>query len=269
MNSTKALYLYCFTPAGKVDTTQLVGLDEDYPVIGYPHGDIMAITSQVPLDEFVGQAAEERLRDIAWITPRACRHQAVIAQIENQTALFPLPFGTIFSTEQVLSNLIRQHQAQIHGFMESIKGYREWSCKVFLDRDQAMAKLATEALVAEAQRLQMLSPGARYFEERKIKTAAAKQINQWLHTVLEDLMRELAAETGRHCHRALLSRKATGSVSDMVLNGAFLVAEKSLQTFFDKVDHCKQTYGQTGLTFELSGPWPPYSFCPPLQNGQG
>ena len=261
----EALYLYCFTHTGKANTGQVTGIDDFHPVVTRDFGDITAVLSQVALEEFVGRTAQERMQDIAWITPRACRHQAVVDQIGRQTDVFPARFGTIFSTDDVLANLILQHHAQIREFLENIKGHTEWSLKGFLDRDQAVAALAAAALSSETQRMDRLSPGARYFEERKIRAAAGKQLNQWLNTVLNELMQELNSASARHCSRALLSRKATGAETDMMLNGAFLVANEGLMDFRKKTEELNQVHAQAGLTFELSGPWPPYSFCPSLQ----
>jgi hypothetical protein len=265
LHQAEAIYLYCFTHAGKTNTGQVTGIDDFHPVITRDFGDITAVLSRVVVEEFVGPAAQERLQDIAWITPRACRHQAVVEQIGRQAEVFPARFGTIFSTDDGLANLIRQHHAQIRGFLASIKGHTEWSLKGFLDRDQAVAALATAALSSEAQRLDRRSPGARYFEEKKIRATAGKQLNQWLNAVLNASMQELNSASARHCSRALLSRKATGAETDMVFNGAFLVANAGLKDFRMQTEELNQVHAQAGLTFELSGPWPPYSFCPSLQ----
>jgi hypothetical protein len=265
---SKALYLYCFARTGKVKTDNLMGIDDRHPVFTRNYDDITAVLSQVMLEEFVGQAAEARMHDIAWITPRACRHQEVIEQIGSQTDLFPARFGTIFSTDDVLAHLIRQHHEQIRTFLDSVQGHAEWSLKGYLNRNKAVAELSTAALSAEAQRLERISAGARYFEEKKIKAAAAKQLNHRLKTVLNALMQNLDEVATRHCCRTLLSRKATGSETDMVLNGAFLVANDCLEDFRNRADQFNQAHAQAGLVFELSGPWPPYSFCPPLAGSE-
>lgn len=266
--SSKALYLYCFARTGKVNAGPLMGIDDRHAVFTRNYGDITAVLSQVMLEEFVGQAAEERMHDITWITPRACRHQEVIEQIGRQTDLFPARFGTIFSTDDVLANLIQQHHEQIRTFLDSVQGHAEWSLKGYLDRNKAVTELSTAALSAEAQRLERLAVGARYFEEKKIQAAAAKQSNYRLKTVLNALMQNLDGVATRHCCRTLLSRKATGAETDMVLNGAFLVANDCLEDFRNKTDEFNQTHAQAGLVLELSGPWPPYSFCPPLAGSE-
>lgn len=265
----KALYLYCLTRSGQVEAGSLVGVDDLHPVFARHYGDLTAVLSQVILTEFAGPAAEEHMRDAAWITPRACRHQEVIAQISRQADLFPARFGTIFSADDVLAGLISRHREQILGFLDSVQGHAEWSLKGFLDRSKAVAGICAEALSAEAQRLTGLSAGVRYFEEKKILGAAGRQLNHWLNHTLNAVMRDLSTVAPWHRLRELLSRKATGAETDMVVNGSFLVAHDGLETFHKKVDALNQTHEQTGLTFELSGPWPPYSFCPALPDNEG
>ncbi len=263
-----ALYLYCFTRAQKVKNDQLISIDDRYPVFTRSYDGITAVLSQVALKEFVGQAAEKQMKDIAWITPRACRHQEVIEQISQQTAVFPARFGTIFSTDTVLADLIQHNHEQICEFLDSIEGQAEWSLKGFLDRNKAIDELATTALASAAQQLSKLSPGSRYFQEKKIQKEAGKQLNQWLNAVLNSLIQELETVSTRYSTRALLSRKATGAETDMVLNGAFLVDHNQLENFHKKIDELNQEHAQAGLTFELSGPWPPYSFCPSLSGNE-
>jgi hypothetical protein len=271
MNPTipKALYLYCLTRCGQVEAGSLVGVDDHHPVFTRDYGDITTVISQVILAEFVGPAAEEHMRDAAWITPRACRHQEVIAQISRHTDLFPAHFGTIFSTDDVLAGLIDRHHEQILGFLDSVQGHAEWSLKGFLDRSRAVTRVSADALSAEDRRLVGLSAGLRYFEEKKIRAAAGRQLNHWLNNTLNEVMGDLSTVASRHCLRELLSRKATGAGTDMVVNGAFLVAQDGLEAFHKKVDDLNQTHAQAGLSFELSGPWPPYSFCPALQDNEG
>jgi hypothetical protein len=246
-----------------------MGIDDRHPVFIRDYGNITAVLSQVILEEFMGPTAEAHLQDVAWITPRACRHQEVIAQINRRTDLFPARFGTIFSADEVLADVIGRHREQIHSFLDSVQGHAEWSLKGFLDRNKAVSGICTEALSAESGRLAGLSAGRRYFEEKKIQAAAGRRLNQWLHNTLNEVMCDLSAVVSRHCLRELLSPKANGAEMDMVFNGAFLLAQVDLEAFRRKVDELNKTHDPKGLAFELSGPWPPYSFCPALQDDEG
>lgn len=263
-----AIYLYGLTMAGEATEGQCEAVDNRYPVFTRDFVDITAVLSRVMPEDFTGRAVQERMRDVTWITSRACRHQAVVEQIARQADVFPAPFGTIFSNDRVLAELIRRHHKQIRDFLEGIAGHAEWSLKCFLDRDKAVAALAENALASETRRLAGLAPGARYFEEKKIQKTAGKQLNHWLDTVVNALKPEIAAMAGRHRWRDLLSRQATGLEMDMVINGAFLVAHGNLDDFRHRAEELNRIHGPAGLIFELSGPWPPYSFCPSLDGGK-
>jgi hypothetical protein len=51
----------------------------------------------------------------------------------------------------------------------------------------------------------------------------------------------------------------------MVLNWAFLVPRTGLADFRGRIERANSDQKLCGLTFELSGPWPPYSFNPVLE----
>jgi hypothetical protein len=74
-------------------------------------------------------------------------------------------------------------------------------------------------------------------------------------------LRDYAADVRE---RRLLSREATGSDKDMVLNWAFLVPKKAVPGFQARVQDANAQYPDRGLILECTGPWPPYSFTPAL-----
>jgi hypothetical protein len=51
----------------------------------------------------------------------------------------------------------------------------------------------------------------------------------------------------------------------MVLNGAYLVAESEFATFRAALEALVAEYSPHGFSFELTGPWPAYSFSTPEQ----
>jgi hypothetical protein len=63
----------------------------------------------------------------------------------------------------------------------------------------------------------------------------------------------------------VLSREVTGMDKDMVLNWAFLVPRKAVADFRTRIEQANAEHDRQGLVFQLSGPWPPYSFCPALE----
>ena len=50
-----------------------------------------------------------------------------------------------------------------------------------------------------------------------------------------------------------------------ILNWAFLVPRGAAEDFGVRVQRINAAHVEEGLVLELSGPWPPYSFCPSLE----
>ena len=60
-------------------------------------------------------------------------------------------------------------------------------------------------------------------------------------------------------HRAQ-PRELTGRLDEMILNGAYLVPEDDSR-LVDEVARLSEEWGTLGVSFEATGPWPPYNFA--------
>jgi hypothetical protein len=53
----------------------------------------------------------------------------------------------------------------------------------------------------------------------------------------------------------------------MITNWAFLVPRAQQALFQECIQQANAEHGPRGVRFECSGPWPPFSFVPPLETG--
>jgi hypothetical protein len=226
---------------------------------------ITAVFTKVSLEEYCGPSAESRMQDIGWVAPRALRHEEVVEEAMHRSPVLPARFGTIFSSLERLEKLMQIHHGKILRFLEQMADKEEWSVKGFIDRKKAKQKLCDEALAEESERLVALSPGARYFQAKRIRDKTDKQFNSRLQAVLKEIGEALKAYTSDFYQRKPLSRDATGKDADMVLNWAFLVPQNSVAAFCNQIDRMNADSDHNGLSLEVAGPWPPYSFSPPLE----
>jgi len=51
----------------------------------------------------------------------------------------------------------------------------------------------------------------------------------------------------------------------MILNAVFLLRKLDVEVFIEKVDDLAASYERDDLSFEISGPWPCYNFCPDFE----
>lgn len=243
---------------------EAVGIDEQQAPFLWSRGSSAAILSRVVRTDFCGSTAEANLQDLAWLGPRVRRHQAVLEQVMPFAPVLPARFGTLFSSLEALARFMARHEATIADGLSRVAGRQEWALKGLLDRVQAETSLWQRAQ-AEDKTLLPSSPGLSYLRDQRLRVKARQDLGACLDRVSRALLNELAPLATDACERRLLSREATGSDQEMVLNWAFLVPEHAAAALAERVRQANALPALPGLVFTLSGPWPPFSFCPTLE----
>ncbi|MHB8069369.1 MAG: GvpL/GvpF family gas vesicle protein [Desulfobaccales bacterium] len=262
---SQGLYLFCLAWLSRLPPLPLEGRGlngSPLQVISFQH--LAAVCCQVPLEDFCGPDAEERLRDLSWIGPWAIHHQEVVAGVMLHSPVLPARFGTIFSSPATLDKVLQLHEDTIVRFLERVADQQEWAVKGLLDRSGAKERMYSLQLAREAKRLEALPPGQRYFQEQHLRAAGDQQLQQWLQEICGELWTDLLNYAGEVRKRQLLSRKATGSHKDMIMNWAYLVPENAVADFRTRIREANALWAHRGLVLECTGPWPPYSFTPAL-----
>jgi len=262
----QGLYLYCLARLSRLPPLPLLGpgVDGQNSLAVATYQDLVAVWSPVPVEDFCGPEAEERMRDLTWIGPRVIRHQEVVAGVMRHSPVLPVRFGTIFASLANLEKVLQRHSDTIAGFLERLTDQEEWAVKGMLDRPGAREKLFSLNLAREAESLEALSPGKRYFEEQRLRTAGDQELQRWLQKVCREVWTDLRDYAAEVRERRLLSRETTGSDQDMVWNWALLIPRQAVGGFQALIQDVNTQYADRGLRLEVTGPWPPYSFCPAL-----
>jgi hypothetical protein len=236
---------------------------EQHPPFLWPSKDLAAVVSLVWREEFCGPTAESNLQDVAWIGPRACRHQAVLEQVMSLGPILPARFGTLFSCLESLSDFMDKHREAVAGFLGRVAGQEEWSLKGLVDARLAEEELFAHTLAGQKESLAS-SPGSAYLQEQRLRIKVKQQLRDWLVEACEPVVKDLTDLASEVCPRRLLSCQTTGAEREMVLNWAFLVPQGNVIQLHGRIQRANAEHTARGLAFDLSGPWPPYSFCPSL-----
>ena len=164
--SSDGLYLYCFARSGLLLRVEIGGIDGREGISTLEAGDVAAVYSQVSLDEFTGEAGERNLEDPEWVVPRAYRHEHVIEEVMRSSPVLPVRFGAVFSSREVLAQVLTDHGGEISRFLDGISDKEEWSVKGFMDFEKAAGRLLeTEPVFTERRRHLPDLPGARVHAE--------------------------------------------------------------------------------------------------------
>ncbi len=236
-------------PMGRVETVAAEGL--------------MVLASPVPASEFGPEALQERLHDPDWLGDAARRHDDALRRLLDLDAFVPLRFCTIVRTREDLERFLEEHSGQLRAALEEVAGRSEWGLKVSTDPERISAHLkATDDEISELERqVGGQSGGKAYFLEKRLTQLLAEQTEELATHEAGVLHEELKGHAARS-QLLPLQRQADelGGGAQMVLNSAYLVADRDWEGFEQAIRGTAERWASLGLVVELSGPWPPYSF---------
>ena len=259
------IYLFCLIPADPLPKISGTGIDGERPVFVEPIGNVAAVLSEINLEEFAGAEAKKKMEDLAWVAPRALRHEEVVLSAMEQGHVLPVRFGTVFSSIEAAAEPLRRRQDVLMKFFQDTIDKKEWTLKGYVDRSEARARMTAARLAAEKEQLAGFSPGKRYFLEQKIKGAVDKDVAIWLKEMERDILSVAREASVGFSECRLQSQEVTGKrEEEMFFHSALLVPDASMAILERMTDEWNKRHESQELQIELSGPWPPYHFAPVL-----
>lgn len=225
-------------------------------------GSIAALVGIVPIADYCGIDAERRLADIAWLAPRIRRHAVLVEWAMRHSAVFPVPFGTLYVSLDSLTAFVHAHEATIAGFLGEVAGKEEWEVRAFaqLDAPGNLDRLAARAWPD----WQELSPGKRYMRLSRDKAMLCELGRAEADLLIRDFAAEispLAASVRRYDGNHRLD--ADGA--ELIARYAVLVPQSHVAALQERVRQAQSRAEFATITIVLSGPWPPFSFRPDLK----
>jgi Gas vesicle synthesis protein GvpL/GvpF len=257
-----AYYLFCFARGGQLPELRGTGMDGERPLLVRNFPGIAAVLSTVRVTDFCGPEAEARMEDLSWLGIRALRHEAVIEEVMAHSPVFPSRFGTIFSSLEKLESQVKRHCGTISQFLNRMTDHDEFGLKGMLNREKALQGL--QSRYQAGMDLASLAPGMRYLHEQKARMAVEKELKSWLQKTCARVADDLRSYATDFQTRKVIGSGDAKSNSEVVLNWAFLVPRGTRTDLCDHVERTSSELADQGLTFEITGPWPPYNFTPQL-----
>jgi hypothetical protein len=95
--------------------------------------------------------------------------------------------------------------------------------------------------------------------------AEGRELRADMQQTLQTVEQRLSAKAEEYLRIRTLPGELTGRSEEMVFNAAFLLPSASQASWSAIVESVRQEVSGKGLLLELSGPWPPYHFCPSLE----
>jgi hypothetical protein len=236
----------------------LAGVDPRHPATLVEDHGLAAIVSRVPLDEFGEEQLHENLNDVEWLEDKARTHEEVLDAALSRTTVVPLRLCTIYRDEAQVREMLAGERELFLDAIERLGGKTEWGVKLIAEPG-ALQRAASSGDTESSQE-EDASKGTAYMnrkrDEARERDEGDQLAEEWTRAVHERLA-DIAAE-------ALLNpvqrAEVSGHVGEMLLNGVYLVDDREMEPFRERVDQLAAEFAEVGATVELTGPWPPYNF---------
>ncbi len=240
----------------------LPSIDGAHPIYVLPYQRLEVIVSQVSLAEFGEKELEAKLGDVGWLENKVRAHENVIEAIFAHRTLVPMRFCTIYYSEEHVHQMMAQQYESMATTLRRLEDKQEWGVKVYCDRETLIQRIGqvsdkVRAITVETERK---SGGAAYFAQKRQQTIIAEEIERIGDECAQQSHDRLSTCAQSAIINPLQSPEISGRKEEMILNGAYLVAQTRSAAFRAVVEELKAEYGNLGFSYALTGPWPPYSF---------
>jgi hypothetical protein len=225
-------------------------------------GGFSAVVAAVPVSMFSGAEADERMKDVGWVSERVREHDALVQRAVSHAdarggTVMPVGFGSVFGSVGAIDEALGGRGDEVRAYLREAVGCSEWSLKAWVDREAAIAdevaSLASEWGVGGES-------GAGYLMRRKLEEAATERVEDRALAAVDGVLEAVDGAVVSAVEREV--RDDGGAGGWCVAHVALLVQASERARFDALLDGAAE--GVEGVSFELSGAWPCYSFCPRL-----
>lgn len=245
---------------GLADVLSAIRGVADEPVHLVEEPGMVAVVSGVPADDFDENSLRTHLEDLDWLESVARAHNVVVDATAALTTVLPLRLATIYRDDDRVRHVLRSQEETFGTLLERLAGRVEWGVKLYV-----VPPTAPPSVPSPADRAADVGAGRAYLRSRRRERTGwedAWRAAEEAQRRVEEEARRLATDRSRHQpHHGGLDQ----GPGQNVVNDAYLVPRELGEEFRTRVAHAAE--GLDGVRVEVTGPWAPYSFTAPAENG--
>jgi hypothetical protein len=242
------LWLYGVMDGDAGAAPECRGIDSAHDVQLIHHAGLAALVSAVPLDEYGESGLREMLEDLDRLEVLARAHHLVLREALRLGAVVPFKLCTIYASAARVADVLEREREPLTDALRRLRGMAEWGVKGYA--------------VGAGDRVTGAEPatGTEYLSRRRDERAAAEAARQTLDAVVDEVHARLCERADAAVLSPLQAGDLTGREAEMVLNGAYLVADAGVDDFHRLVAELDGRHRRDGMQLELTGPWPAFHF---------
>ena len=258
VNHTALLYLFCVTP-GKPSLQGEPGCGEIFFI---ETDGLYAVVKYVSEDDYSEVNIKKRLSDESWLDVNVREHLKVIGLIMQTQTVIPFNFGTIYKSEEGLKSFIGKYTNDFKKSLLYLENKEEWSVKASCNKNKIIENIVplSQNIADIEKQITMSTPGKAYILKKKKNDILGKEINVIYNTVSKHVFTRMNELPDEYCLHAISKEKESEEDDDMIVNATFLLKKETIDDFIKLADSLLVEHENIGLSLEIRGPWPPYSF---------
>src|SRR5688572_7936283 len=245
------------------DASRLPTGIEDLAVTASDTGAFRTLVSRLPGEQYRPQAIAQNSADVAWVSPRAMAHDRVLTWAQEHGGVIPLPMFSMWGSDAAVEKSLAEQSKSLERVFERVANADEFGLRAYRRDDDAMMKAVDEVdpeFAKMRREAESMSAGRRYLQERKLADLAKDAVRRTGKKMAADIFQGLRNVAREALARPLSPVGSGAADATLLLNGAFLVERARLDEFRSAVAAVVERHEPLGLTFDFTGPWPPYNF---------
>jgi hypothetical protein len=255
--NTHGYYLYGIGASGRLAAMPDVGGIAGTPVEIIVVGDLAAIVSLVPLEEFDQSGLTARLENLTWLEATTRAHEAVLqTTIDRFDWVIPLRFCTVYESREAIDDFLSERKETLLEVLNRLEGKLEWGVKLMCRPAVLRARLHGDRVAATPGGS---SSGRDYLVARKLERTLEFEVETAKSTAAAASHRRLTDASEDHVLH-VVPRSDKASDLEVAMNASYLVGADHADDFLSQVGAMERELAVQGITFHVTGPWPPYSF---------
>lgn len=257
------LYLYCILQDEPVIDMELKGIDGAGSLFLIKYRDLAAVVSEVEIYKFkLPSTDKSKENDMNWIEEKARAHERIVKQLMKDNDLLPAKFCSIAESREGLAAFLADNYHEYARAFRRLAGREEWDVKAYLDFERLKLFVAghTPEILERKDMLSCMSNSSAYLIKRKIDNMINERAEKRFNAVIPYIVKMLGAVSDCEAFSQLESPKRQQTETPIVFKASYLVGKASLQSFIQQLNELSDELEPEGITFEFTGPWPPYTF---------
>lgn len=218
---------------------------------------VAAVFTPVDREEFSQDVIDRGAGDLEWLGAIGYRHQAVVADLMKRTDVAPLRAFSMFSAETALREYIEENASHLTAVLDRVGGKQEWTLRVEFNAEKWSEALTSrvESLWKLTSQIEAASEGRAFLLRKKFDEEKKRASQDAEQQVVGEIEQYVAEKLG--CQTIAETRQQR--------EGAFpqinvLIERDEEFRLIEVRDELSKRYAAEGVTLEITGPWPPYTF---------